>query len=81
MSYPADLIDTAEACRRLGVGRSTFNRWVAAGKITPAIEGSTPRSTRFFAADDVEQMRLRLAAELEAQLAAISPAASTERVS
>ena len=35
---PPDLIGSAEVCERLGIDRSTLSRWVAAGKITPALK-------------------------------------------
>ena len=34
------LISTAEVCERLGIDKSTVSRWVAAGKLTPALRGS-----------------------------------------
>lgn len=30
-------IDSAEACQRLGIDRSTLSRWVAADRLTPAM--------------------------------------------
>lgn len=32
------LITSAEACQVLNIDRSTLNRWIAAGKVTPAIK-------------------------------------------
>lgn len=37
MSQPPDLIGSAETCDLLDIDRSTLTRWVAAGKVAPAV--------------------------------------------
>lgn len=50
------LVDTATAAERLHVDRSTFTRWVKAGKITPVAKGAGIRGPMFFSAPDVEAL-------------------------
>lgn len=57
----ADYLPSAEVCARLGIDRSTLSRWVAAGKITPAIQAPGIRGPFLFHRDDVEELALRLA--------------------
>jgi predicted site-specific integrase-resolvase len=56
MEQPStNLIDSAEACTILAIDRSTLSRWVAAGKLTPAMRAGTgPQSAFVFNRSDVE---------------------------
>ncbi|MGO3021922.1 MAG: helix-turn-helix transcriptional regulator [Brevibacterium sp.] len=57
MNTPSlDLIGSAEAARILEVDRSTFLRWAAAGKITPAVAGNGRTGEKFFNRSDVEAL-------------------------
>lgn len=51
-----DLIGSAEAAKILEVDRSTFLRWAAAGKITPAVAGNGRTGEKFFNRSDVEAL-------------------------
>lgn len=53
------LIGSDEAAKIAGVSRATFNRWVAAGRIAPAVAFPGLRGARLFDPAEVE----RLAAE------------------
>jgi excisionase family DNA binding protein len=50
------LIDTAEAARRLGVNRSTLTRWVGAGRIQPAYVVPGYRGNFLFEPAEVEAL-------------------------
>lgn len=51
------LIGSADASRLLDIDRSTLNRWVSAGKITPAARVSdTPTGAHLFLRTDVERL-------------------------
>lgn len=77
---PDDLITTAEACRILGIDRSTLNRWAQPGpsrKITPAerLTVGGPHGAYRYHRRDVEVLKVELEAkalkaELEARAAA-----------
>lgn len=56
------LIDTAEAARRLGVNRSTLTRWVGAERIKPELVVPGYRGNFLFRPEDVEALRLERAA-------------------
>ena len=56
-----DLIGSEEAARRLGVNRATFNRWVTAGHITPAVQWPGKRGARLFHRDDVARLAAKKA--------------------
>lgn len=56
-----DLLTSAEACERLGVDRSTLSRWVALGRITPAMKGPGLRGPYFFDPAEVERRKAVLA--------------------
>ena len=56
-STGTDLLRSLEAAEVLGIDRATFNRWVAAGHIEPAVEFPGKRGARLFARADVEQLR------------------------
>ena len=53
-----DLIGTTEACRLLGIDRSTLSRWVAARepRITPALQLPGPNGAMLFNRADVEAL-------------------------
>lgn len=57
---------TAEVAARLGVHVRTIARWVNAGRLTPAVEGTGLRGARFFRPEDVERLAADLAAERSA---------------
>ena len=60
---PQDLMPTKEACRLLGnIDRSTLTRWVAAGKITPAIKLDGTRGPMLFNRADIEALAAEQAA-------------------
>lgn len=52
----ADLIGSREACDRLGIDRSTLSRWVAAQKITPAMQLPGERGAMLFYPADVARL-------------------------
>lgn len=58
MLYPVhmQLIDSAEASRRLGVNRSTLTRWVGAGRIVPALIVPGYRGNFLFEPADVDAL-------------------------
>ena len=62
MLTTVDLIDTAEAARRVGVNRSTLTRWVSAERIKPALVVPGYRGNFLFHPEDVEALRLERAA-------------------
>lgn len=45
---PHSLITTAQAAAQLGIERSTLSRWVAAGRITPAMQLPGPTGAMLF---------------------------------
>lgn len=51
-----DLIGSAEACELLGIDRATISRWVAAGRLTPAIELPGRTGTRLFKRADIQAL-------------------------
>jgi predicted site-specific integrase-resolvase len=51
-----DLIASVEVCELLGIDRATLSRWVAAGRIKPAIQGPGTTGSRFFRRKDVEAL-------------------------
>jgi predicted site-specific integrase-resolvase len=52
----APLIGSAQAAKRYGVDRATFNRWVKAGRIPVALEMDGETGARLFDADLIEQL-------------------------
>lgn len=50
------LISTAEAAELARVNRSTFTRWVASGRISPALQAPAYRGAMFFDRADVEAL-------------------------
>lgn len=51
-----DLIGSAEAAEIHGIDRATFNRWVAAGRISPVVAFPGTRGARLFKRSDVEAL-------------------------
>ena len=45
---PADLIPSPWVCAELGIRPSTLSRWVASGRITPALKAPGRRGVMFF---------------------------------
>jgi len=62
MTQTTPLIPSAEVCRRLGIDRSTLSRWVAAGKITPAMKLDGPRGAFLFTEAAIEALAKAVAA-------------------
>jgi predicted site-specific integrase-resolvase len=58
-----ELVGAAVAAELLSVDRSTLNRWVAAGRLTPhhALPGRT--GARLYRRGDVERLRIEVAAQ------------------
>lgn len=59
---PHTLIGSAEAAERLGVSRATFNRWVTAGRIKPAIAMAGTTGARLFTVGEIERAKAEVAA-------------------
>jgi predicted site-specific integrase-resolvase len=54
---PDQLIGSAAAAHVLGIDRSTLTRWVAVGKITPAVRVSdTQTGAHLYIRDEVEHL-------------------------
>lgn len=61
MSTTTPLLNSAEACEALGgIDRSTLSRWVASGKIRPALKLPGVRGPYLFDPAEVERVRLEL---------------------
>lgn len=56
------LIGSAQAAKRFGVDRTTFNRWVNAGRIPVAVEMEGSTGARLFDADVIEALAAQHAA-------------------
>ena len=60
------LIGAAEACSRLGgIDRSTLSRWVAAGRIAPAIKAPGARGAFLVHPSEVDRLASDLAKPAE----------------
>lgn len=57
-----DLIGSVDACDLLHIDRSTLSRWVALGKLTPAMRLPGARGAFLFRRDDIEAMARETAA-------------------
>lgn len=56
-----DLMPSSEACAALGgIHPGTLSRWVAAGRITPALRAPGLRGAMFFHRSDVEALAAQL---------------------
>jgi predicted site-specific integrase-resolvase len=51
-----DLIGTAEAITILGTSRSTLTRWVAAGRITPAVRLPGIRGAILYSRTEIQRL-------------------------
>lgn len=51
----SNLVSSAEAAQMVGVDRRTFNRWVTAGRVPPAVEAPGQTGTRLFERAVVER--------------------------
>lgn len=49
-------IGSREACQILGVDKSTLSRWVAAGRLTPIMRGTSKNGAMFFNRADVDAL-------------------------
>lgn len=56
MPHTPNLIPSADVCQRLGIDRSTLSRWVAAGKVTPALKGPGPNGAFWFTEKSVSAL-------------------------
>lgn len=74
MSSRIDLIGSTEACRILGIERSTLVRWVQMKWLKPAGKLPGPNGAYLYRRAEIE----RLAAERAAEAAAASVAAADE---
>ena len=62
MSTTTEHLISAEVCERLGIDRSTLSRWVAAGRITPAMKLPGIRGPYLFDPAEVERAAAERAA-------------------
>lgn len=62
------MIGSAQAAKRFGVDRTTFNRWAKAGKVPAVYESETETGTRLFDADVIDALAARYKTERLAQL-------------
>ena len=51
------MIGSADVCKRLKIDRSTLSRWVALGRISPAMRLPGPTGAMLFHPQDVEALR------------------------
>ena len=58
-----DLIPTAEVASLAGVAVKTIHRWVADGRITPAVVAPGPTGARLFDRRDVQLLLAQLDAD------------------
>ena len=56
MTKPITHLTSAEVCERLHIDRSTLSRWVAAGRIAPAIKLPGKRGPFLFDPTEVERV-------------------------
>lgn len=63
MHKSTPLIGSAQAAKRFGVNRATFNRWVIAGRIPIAVEMDGATGARLFDADVIDVLAARHLAE------------------
>lgn len=61
-SSSGDLLRSIEAAELLGIDRATFNRWVAAGRIKPAVEFPGATGARLYRRAEVERVKAEAAA-------------------
>lgn len=53
-----ELLNSAETCHLLGdIDRSTLSRWVASGRISPAVKAPGLRGAHFFTRAEVERVK------------------------
>jgi excisionase family DNA binding protein len=57
-----DLLTSAEVCERLNIDRSTLSRWVAAGRIAPALKMPGLRGPFLFDPAEVDRVKAGAAA-------------------
>ena len=57
---PQPYLTSATVCDALGIKRHTLSRWVAAGRITPAIKAPGLRGAFLFDPAEVERLRTEL---------------------
>ena len=51
-----DLLGTTESASVIKVDRSTLSRWIAAGRLTPALKLSGPTGAMLFRRSEVERV-------------------------
>lgn len=57
MPHTPKLVPSAEVCERLEIDRSTLSRWVAAKRITPALQGPGPNGMFWFTEASVSALQ------------------------
>ena len=57
-----DLPTSAEVCAELHIDRSTLSRWVASGRIAPAVKAPGKRGAFLFSAASVEALKAEASA-------------------
>lgn len=62
MPKSVDLVGSQEACRILGKDRATLSRWVALGRLTPAVQLPGKTGAFLFNRVDVEALAKETAA-------------------
>jgi predicted site-specific integrase-resolvase len=74
MATTHDLVTSAATCERLGnIDRSTLTRWVAAGRIKPAMKLPGLRGAYLFEPAEVQRVQDELAAHETSPTAAAAP--------
>ena len=53
---PTPYVGSREACQILGVDKSTLSRWVASGRLTPIMRGTSKNGAMFFDRADVNAL-------------------------
>lgn len=66
MPRNAPLIGSAQAAKKFGVDRATFNRWVLNGEIPVEVEMDGATGARLFDADTIDQLAAKRAEKASA---------------
>lgn len=61
MTQAPSLLRSSEVCKRLNIDRSTLSRWVASGRIKPAMKLDGIRGAFLFAASEVDRAKKQAA--------------------
>lgn len=73
-----DLLTASQAATAVGVNRRTIMRWAESGRLPVALKLPGDTGTTLFASADVGRLAAERRAGLEAELASLSPASSSE---